>query len=165
MTTTLKVTTAIAAILIAVPLLIVKRIPDLNTVPVATSSVSQTTTVKSIVDDYTKGQERALQNATTNLVLTPSRITPDLTGVRVLWQIENKSDVQYQMVNWECAVFYNSEPVNAELLWAQRIPAKGRVFVERSYDFHEIDYNASKTVSPSAFKFECRMTWANDGSF
>jgi hypothetical protein len=115
--------------------------------------------------DYEKATERALQNATANLILTPSKVRPDLTGVTVLWQIENNSDVQYKAVNWECAVFYNSEPVNAGLLWAQRIPAKGRVFVEESYSFHEIDYNAPKAVAPSAFKFECRMTWANDGSF
>jgi hypothetical protein len=115
--------------------------------------------------DYSKATERALQNADVNLTLTPSKVRPDLTGVTVLWQIENKSDLQYKAVNWECSAFYNSEPVNAALLWAQRIPAKGRVFVEQSYSFHEIDFNAPKTIAPSAFKFECRMTWANDGTF
>jgi hypothetical protein len=130
------------------------------------------------VGDYLKATREAQQNATRNLSLVPQKIRPDLTGVTVLFRIENKSDLQYTQVIWDCTAFFNSEPVGEQQLVVQDIPANGRVFRQDSYSFHEIDYSrnepneldrptarASKTIPPSAFTFECRITWANDKSF
>ena len=136
-----------------------KRILALLLVALATPAKAGT------VDDYLKATRQAQENATRNLSLVPQKIRPDLTGVTVLFQIENKSHLQYTQVIWDCTVFFNSEAVAEQQLIVQNIPANGRVFRQDSYSFHEIDYTASKTIPPSAFTFECRITWANDKSF
>jgi hypothetical protein len=117
--------------------------------------------VAGIMEDYDKGKNAALQNGLKYLSLTPQKITTNDDRISVLFRIENKFDREYLQVIWDCAAFLGAEPITQQIVIVQHIPANGRVFLRDYFRFHEKHPNADA----SSVKFECRMSWANDGSF
>jgi hypothetical protein len=111
--------------------------------------------------DYETGRKAAMENALQALSFTAKKVKPlyDHSDMLiVLFQIENKSDQKYSQVTWDCTLLLGSEPLTQNAIVVQDIPANTRIFHERSFSDPAI-----KDADPSMFKFECRMTWANDG--
>jgi hypothetical protein len=127
----------------------------------ATLIITLVPAVAGTIADYDKAKNVAQQNGRKYLSLTPQQITTNDDRISVLFQIENKFDREYLQVIWDCTAFLGAEPITQQIVIVQHIPANGRVFHRDYFRFHEEHPNADT----SSVKFDCRITWANDGSF
>ena len=108
-------------------------------------------------DKYEKENRTREANARKDLLLTPYKVTPNSFGVRVLWQIENKSDREYRTATWDCTAFFNSVPVKTGLVMEHHVQANHLTYTEASFSYHDYDPSA-ESINPSAFRFECKMS-------